>query len=152
VQFVASRAGIASSTLSRIERGLRSADNRYLVSDLAAALECSVADLVGQPYVPADRILDQAHARMPRMRAAIANSALDEPPADELPPRPLDVLTPLTALIDERPAAGDYAGVVDLVCVEELCSRSSSRTDVGRRRRGRNALPSCRPTSWPRQW
>ncbi|WP_308291137.1 helix-turn-helix transcriptional regulator [Micromonospora sp. RL09-050-HVF-A] len=59
VRYAASRAGISHTSWSRIERGLQRTD-RYMVVDLAAALECSVVDLTGQAYTPADRQLDAA--------------------------------------------------------------------------------------------
>ncbi|MER5456328.1 helix-turn-helix transcriptional regulator [Micromonospora sp. NPDC002389] len=59
VRYAASRAGISHTSWSRIERGQQRTD-RYMVVDLAAALECSVVDLTGQAYTPADRQLDAA--------------------------------------------------------------------------------------------
>ncbi|WP_229398576.1 helix-turn-helix domain-containing protein [Micromonospora okii] len=59
IRHAASRAGISHTSWSRIERGKQRTD-RYMVVDLAAALECSVIDLTGQPYTPADRQLDAA--------------------------------------------------------------------------------------------
>jgi transcriptional regulator with XRE-family HTH domain len=59
IRHAASRAGISHTSWSRIERGQQRTD-RYMVVDLAAALECSVFDLTGQAYTPADRQLDAA--------------------------------------------------------------------------------------------
>ncbi|GLY22803.1 hypothetical protein Misp04_25350 [Micromonospora sp. NBRC 101691] len=59
IRHAASRAGISHTSWLRIERGQQRTD-RYMVVDLAAALECSVVDLTGQPYTPADRQLDAA--------------------------------------------------------------------------------------------
>ncbi|MEU3456143.1 helix-turn-helix transcriptional regulator [Micromonospora sp. NPDC006766] len=59
VRYAASRAGISHTSWSRIERGQQRTD-RYMIVDLAAALECSVVDLTGQAYTPADRQLDAA--------------------------------------------------------------------------------------------
>lgn len=52
IRHAASRAGISHTSWSRIERGQQRTD-RYMVVDLAAALECSVVELTGQPYAPA---------------------------------------------------------------------------------------------------
>lgn len=80
-RFLASRAGISASTLSRIERGERSANNRYLIQDLAAALECSVTDLTGQPYAPADRELVRSIAAVRcvgyQRAGTVTNRAID---------------------------------------------------------------------------
>lgn len=59
IRHAASRAGISHTSWSRIERGEQRTD-RYMIVDLAAALECSVVDLTGQTYTPADRLLDAA--------------------------------------------------------------------------------------------
>jgi DNA-binding XRE family transcriptional regulator len=48
-------AGISKPYLSRLERGDRSVDSRSLLLRIAGALEVSVTDLTGQPYVPRDR-------------------------------------------------------------------------------------------------
>jgi transcriptional regulator with XRE-family HTH domain len=67
IRHASSRAGIAHTTWSRIERGEMRTD-RYMIADLAAALECSVTDLTGQPYAPADRTLEAAHIHVERGR------------------------------------------------------------------------------------
>ncbi|WP_308042474.1 helix-turn-helix transcriptional regulator [Micromonospora sp. PLK6-60] len=66
VRYAASRAGISHTSWSRIERGQQRTD-RYMVVDLAAALECSVVDLTGQAYTPADRQLDAARVDAERL-------------------------------------------------------------------------------------
>src|SRR5690348_4590231 len=54
VRYAASRAGISHATWSRIERGQQAADNRFVLADIAAALECSSAELVGVSVPAAD--------------------------------------------------------------------------------------------------
>jgi pimeloyl-ACP methyl ester carboxylesterase len=49
VRHAADRAGVSHATWSRIERGRQAADNRFMLADVAAALECSPADLAGVP-------------------------------------------------------------------------------------------------------
>ena len=46
VRHAASRAGVSHATWSRIERGIQAADNRFMVADIARALECAPGDLV----------------------------------------------------------------------------------------------------------
>ncbi|EXG80030.1 helix-turn-helix domain-containing protein [Cryptosporangium arvum] len=111
---VADRAGITASTLSRIERGLRGTNNRHLISDLAAALEWSVADLTGQPYVPADRQLEAAHARIANLRTAVAETTLELAPVDGHEPAPMAQLEQRAELVIARGIATDYAAVTDL--------------------------------------
>lgn len=114
-RFLASRAGISASTLSRIERGKRSANNRFLIADLAAALECSVTDLTGQPYAPADRQLEAAHGRVNALRSVLVDTALDEPLPDDVNPRPMPELELLCDEIAARWGTYDYATLGDLL-------------------------------------
>src|SRR4051812_18795795 len=79
IRFAASRAGIAHTTWSRIERGELRTD-RYMIAALAAALECAVVDIPGQPYLPADRQLEVAHAHIEQVwRAMMAHPAAEPP-------------------------------------------------------------------------
>jgi transcriptional regulator with XRE-family HTH domain len=55
IRFAADRAGLAHTTWSRIERGLVSADNWFVLADVARALECPVTDLAGRPAAPDSR-------------------------------------------------------------------------------------------------
>lgn len=115
IRHAASRAGVAHTTWSRIERGELRTD-RYMVADIAAALECSVSDLTGQPYAPADRRLEAAHIAAERLWQAMMALPLDEPP------EPLSTIVDVvaeSALVRDLYARTDYAGtlsrLVDLV-------------------------------------
>lgn len=79
IRNAAARAGIDPSTWSRIERGLRSVDNRFMIADVAEALGCSVADLTGQPSTAGDPVLAAAESMVPAIRQALMDTALDEP-------------------------------------------------------------------------
>jgi transcriptional regulator with XRE-family HTH domain len=83
VRHAASRAGISHTTWSRIERGLMACDNRFLVADIAAALDVPVAELVGQPTTPNDRDLVTARGRVLDVRGMLMDTALDEPTTHE---------------------------------------------------------------------
>lgn len=111
---VADRANITPSGLSRIERGLRSTNNRHLLNDLAAALECSMADLTGQPYVPADRDLEAAHSRIAQLRTAVSETTLDLTPVAGHQPAPMALLEQRAELVIARGIATDYAAVTDI--------------------------------------
>ena len=106
VRYLASRAGYSASMVSQVERGLRSANNRYLLADFAAALECSVTDLTGEPFVPADRQLETAHARINALRAVLVEAAPDYPPDADRTPAPMSTVEDLYALAEVR--ADDY--------------------------------------------
>lgn len=112
LRFAADRAGVSHSTLSRIERGLMSADNRFVLADIAAGLECSVAELTGQPITAADTIVAAAQAKMPAVRAALVETDLSYEPT--CPPRPLPELEAELALNqDLRFMKSDFAGLGD---------------------------------------
>ncbi len=66
IRHAASRAGVSHATWSRIERGRQAADNRFMLADIAAALECSPADLAGTPVPAADRAAMAAQRRRAR--------------------------------------------------------------------------------------
>jgi len=108
IRHAASRAGIAHTTWSRIEQGTLRTD-RYMVADLAAALECSVADLTGQPHIPADRQLERAHTRVEPMWLALLEIAPDEP-SDRVP-LALSELASRMELLDAHRTRSDYAAV-----------------------------------------
>lgn len=64
-------AGISKSYLSRLERGQRSVDSRELLFRITRALDVSIADLTGQPYVPRDRQHAEAHRGVSGIRLAL---------------------------------------------------------------------------------
>lgn len=110
VRVAADRAGVSNSTLSRIERGLISADNRFVLADIAAGLECSVAELTGQPVSVADTVVAAAQAKMPAVRAALVEIDLSYEPTCQ--PRPLPELEAELALNqDLRFMKSDFAGL-----------------------------------------
>lgn len=115
VRHAASRAGISHTSWSRIERGTQRTD-RYMIVDLAAALECSVVELTGQPYTPADRRLESARIDAERVWRVMMNHPLSEPGRS---PVPLPALIQESTLVRDLYARCDYAGalhrLVDLV-------------------------------------
>jgi transcriptional regulator with XRE-family HTH domain len=109
MRHAADRAGVSHTTWGRIERGELRTD-RYMIADLAAALECSITDLTGQPYAPADRQLESAHIRAEQVwRAMMAN------PFGELAAGtsvPAAALRRDAALVRDLYGRCDYAGVL----------------------------------------
>jgi transcriptional regulator with XRE-family HTH domain len=110
IRHAAARAGISHTTWMRIERGELRTD-RHMIADLAAALECSVTDLTGQPYVPADRSLETAHARVDVVWRAMMAHPLTEPP--DHPALATAALEPEAALVRDLYNRCDYAGALD---------------------------------------
>lgn len=119
IRHAASRAGIAHTTWSRIERGELRTD-RYMVADIAASLECSITDLTGQPYTPSDRQLEAAHIAAERLWQAMMALPLDEPPsAGSEPPgdlwRESELIRDLYARTDYAGALGRLVGLVPVL-------------------------------------
>ncbi|AEV85328.1 DNA-binding protein [Actinoplanes sp. SE50] len=110
IRFAASRAGVSHATWSRIERGRQAADNRFMLADLAAALDCSPAELAGTAVPAGDREAVAAHAAVHAVRQALVDLDLTATPAS-LPALPsLPELTRTAALLDTLRQACDYAG------------------------------------------
>jgi len=109
IRHAASRAGIAHTTWSRIEHGELRTD-RYMVADIAAALECSITDITGQPYAPADRQLQAAHIAAERLWQTMMALPMDEPPSAGA--EPTSDLWRESELIRDLYARTDYAGAL----------------------------------------
>lgn len=114
IRYAAARAGVSHTSWSRIERDAQRTD-RYMIFDLAAALECSVVDLTGQPYVTADRQLDAVRIDAERVwRAMVAHPITDR--SGEVPTQYIEAES---ALVRDLYARCEYAGalrrLVDLV-------------------------------------
>lgn len=104
----ADRAGIHYATLSRIERGLASADNRFILADIAAGLECSVTELTGAPATSADPAVLNARASVAAIRQALIESDFREPP--NCTPRAMQELERDADLVQALRTRCDYAG------------------------------------------
>src|SRR5262249_13664442 len=109
LQLAADRAGLSPSGWSLIERGLRSADNRFVLASIAAALECSVADLTGTPPLSPDPAVIAADALVPAIRRALMETALAERPARQAPALP--ELTARVEVVRDLYRRTDYAGL-----------------------------------------
>jgi transcriptional regulator with XRE-family HTH domain len=113
VRYAASRAGVSHASWSRIERGRQAADNRFMLADIAAALECSPADLVGTPVPAVDRAAMAAQMAVYGIRQALVDIDLSERSVRSAPP--VAELARTVALLDTLRRACDYAGAGRLV-------------------------------------
>jgi transcriptional regulator with XRE-family HTH domain len=113
VRYAASRAGVSHATWSRIERGRQAADNRFMLADIAGALECSPSDLTVTEVPAADRAAAAAHSGVPGIRQALIDIDLTEPAARSTPP--VADLARTVALADTLLDACDYAGAARLL-------------------------------------
>ena len=96
LDVVAGLAGISRSYLAMLERGERHFNTRGLIEDLADALRCSVADLTGQPYEPADKSSAKAMGAVPQIGLALIECTLDDVP--DVQPRPVAELAAVARL------------------------------------------------------
>lgn len=108
IRYAASRAGVSHATWSRIERGLQTADNRFMLADIAGALDCAPADLAGIAVPAPDRVTAAAQAGVLGLRRALVDIDLTEPPAGPAPP--MAELRRGVELADALYRACDYAG------------------------------------------
>lgn len=108
LRFTASRAGISHGHLSKVERGTVSSDNRFILAEIAAALRCSTADLVGQPAPPTDRQTVAAQASVHSICQALIDLDLSEPGTH--PARPTPELHRAALLLRDLWVRCDYAG------------------------------------------
>lgn len=133
LDVVAGLAGITKQYLSALELGQRGFNRRGLVEDLAEALGCSVADLTGQPYLPADRATADALAVVAEVTPVLYDVTLDHVP--DIPVRPVDQLAAWTAQANVHCDEARYAVAGrDLgVLLTELHVHAATGTPAARR-------------------
>jgi len=79
---LAGLAGLSQGFISQVEAGVKEIDRRSTLVRIADALQVSVAEIVGQPFVPDDPQHARALTAVPGIRAALIGLAyLDLPPA-----------------------------------------------------------------------
>lgn len=71
LDVLAGRSTLSKSFLSRVERGERSLEKRSHLSAVAAALDCSIADLLGEPLEPVGPTRQASVAGIPALRRAL---------------------------------------------------------------------------------
>jgi transcriptional regulator with XRE-family HTH domain len=107
LDVAAGLAGITKGYLSMLEHGQRGFNRRGLLEDLADALGCSVADLTGQPYLPADRGTADALAVIAEITPLLYDITLDHVP--DFPARPVDQLATWAARANAHCDEARYA-------------------------------------------
>jgi transcriptional regulator with XRE-family HTH domain len=71
LDVLAGRSGLSKSFLSRVERGERSLEKRTHLSAVAVALDCSLADLLGEPIEPVGPTRQASLTGIPALRRAL---------------------------------------------------------------------------------
>src|SRR5262245_38447539 len=107
-------AGLSHTTWSRIERGERSANNRFVLARMARALRCPISDLTGERAVPDSREAASTKAAVTEaFRAIVAADPEYVSPVGGVPP--LTVLQERVAAIRRLRVACDYTNALHLV-------------------------------------
>lgn len=109
IRYAASRAGIHDTTWGRIERGEVSADNRFTLVDIAAALEVATIELTGIPTPGADDPLHAARVHLHPVRQALVEADLGDPPMCDAPPA--ETLSTEVALVRDLRVRCDLTGL-----------------------------------------
>ena len=127
---VAGLAGISVSYLSLLERGLRALDSRSLLYRLAEVLECSVAELTGEPVPATSSSHAAALATIQDVRLSLATVG-DEP--EEVDARPLVSLADDAARVLDLFMACRYAECGRLLAplIVDLSHTPSSEAELG---------------------
>jgi transcriptional regulator with XRE-family HTH domain len=107
-QALAGLAGLSQSYLSEIESGHKSLDRKATQAAIAAALNISVAQLLGEPGAQDDPVRARALAHVPAIRASLVEIATGE---RRTPGRALDQLAADVAALTDARNAADYATV-----------------------------------------
>jgi hypothetical protein len=89
------------------------ADNRFVIADIAAALECPVAQLTGRPAPGPGTAAVAAQASVVGIRQALVEAELTEDPVAD--PRPLPQLAEEAALVADLRRRCDYVGAGGLL-------------------------------------
>lgn len=113
VRYAATRAGMTHAAWSRIERGIQAADNRFVLADIAAALECAPVELTGVLLPTADRQAMAAHACVYAIREALVDADLAMPSTRSA--RPLPALGLEFSLARDLRHGCDYASAARLL-------------------------------------
>lgn len=112
VRFDASRAGLSHASWSRIERGLQTTDNRFVLNKIAEALECSPRDLAGT-FVPMVNERGVGAVQVP----ALCRALVDTDPAETslTSKRSAPQLSQNLALVRDLRHRCDYAAAATLL-------------------------------------
>jgi len=109
LKVIAELTGITEGHLSRLEHGKRRLDKRSTIAALAAALEVSPSELIGQPVRWDDPAMAEAQATIPALRLALGGTELGQ--AGTGSARPVsDVVTEVDRCVALRTAC-DFAAM-----------------------------------------
>ncbi|MET7424981.1 helix-turn-helix domain-containing protein [Dactylosporangium sp. NPDC005555] len=138
IRHAAALAGISHVQWGRLERGERSADNRFMLAALAKALNVPLAELTGTGAIGSDHGATEAKTAVYHILQAAIEADLEDPPSTtELPLAPL--LQRLDLVIDLRLKC-DYTGAAKLI---PALLRDLHAAAFGDERPGARSARSC---------
>jgi transcriptional regulator with XRE-family HTH domain len=111
-QQLADFAGVSQAYISKVEAGEKSIERRSTLVNVAAALQVSVADLLGQPGDPTDPLKAGVAAAVPAIRLALIEIEEDAPRASVR--RPDQLAADIGRLVQLRSRA-DFVAIVPLL-------------------------------------
>lgn len=109
---LAGLAGVSQSYISHVESGSKAIERRSTLVAIAAALQVSVADLLGQPGDPTDPRRASAVAAVPLIRAVLVEIEDGERRSADMHP---DELTAAMAHLSALRAQADYPAMAPLL-------------------------------------
>lgn len=136
IRQAALAAGISHSQWSRIERGERTADNRFMLAAIAEVLRCSSTELTGQKLGPTDREDAARGAAVYGAIRAMLDADLDFPAL--APPAPIAQLEQRMGIIYGLRSSCDYVGAARVIA--EIAPRLHAAALSGRTEDRRAAL------------
>jgi hypothetical protein len=109
---------------------LQAADNRFMLSDIAAALECSPAELTNTVAPAGDREAVAAQAQVRAIRQALVEMEMSS--NERIDGRPIEALEQTAILVRELYQKCDYAGATRLLpaLLNDLSNLDDSSVDA----------------------
>lgn len=110
IRYAADRAGLSSTSWSRMERGLMSADNPVVLAHIAEVLRCSVSDLTGLPLDPMTKDEAETDGAVHETMRAVIEADLTVPSSANTPHPPIAQLSAEVELLLDLRQRCDYRG------------------------------------------
>ncbi|MFI6350255.1 helix-turn-helix domain-containing protein [Streptomyces sp. NPDC050560] len=108
LRVLADLADMSVGYLSMVENGRRLLDRSSYITALAEVLHIAPAELVGQPFAPADPHAGAAHEAIPALRLSLMGITMAAPPDRRPPQTPVSVLAERVARANGLYHAAEY--------------------------------------------
>ncbi|KWX02649.1 hypothetical protein TH66_12925 [Carbonactinospora thermoautotrophica] len=114
LQELADLSGLSKGFLSMVENGRRTLDRRSHLDAVANALQVSLSEITGKPYLGTPRMRAVAQAAVPALRLTLMDCSLEDPP--DVPSRPLPVVAEEVRKAERLQDRCDYVALGRPVC------------------------------------